>query len=276
MDDQVTESSFSRFNPFEAPDSGEVALLIAHPAHELLVHAWMCLATPTVYVLTKGAAHGLQPRIRRTGRMIESIGCKAGNIFGAINDQDLYDMLLRGDRSPLLKIVSTIAAALCESGTRSVVVDSAEGRILAHDVWRAMVDAAVFIASQNRSDPIQVIEFPIEDWSVPTDEASFHRLKLTAQEQQAKKRSIEDYVEIATEAVKLLDGPAKTTLQMELFRNGHYSKRWLSATTGKTPYEIHGEQQVKAGRYSQCIRFRQHVLPLLEELCELQQGMQCA
>src|SRR5438552_2179679 len=73
------------------------ALVIAHPGHELRVHAWVELAQPLAFVLTDGSGHTGQSRLASTSRLLERTGAAPGGIYGRLTDRALYPAILGGD-----------------------------------------------------------------------------------------------------------------------------------------------------------------------------------
>src|SRR6266699_30347 len=62
------------------------ALVIAHPGHELRVHAWVELAQPLAFVLTDGSGHTGQSRLASTSRLVdERIDYVVGDAFEGHN-----------------------------------------------------------------------------------------------------------------------------------------------------------------------------------------------
>jgi hypothetical protein len=241
------------------------ALLIAHPAHELLLHAWLYQARPIVHILTEGASFGRLPRINQSTKTFTDAGCKPGAIYGRLNDQDLYQSLLTGQRSQLIEIAVELANALVVDRIDQVVVDAAEGQILTHDVWRAIVDTSVAIASDRRNQCIECLEFPLEHWNA-TDPQACWKSTLNIEQQSVKRRCVDDYRAVTHEidlmSAELLD----VKIQFEYLRPSECSTLWLRPKPTCFGYELHGLKQVAAGRYRECVRFIDHVLPLFEEL----------
>ena len=142
--------------------SQSVALLIAHPAHELLVYRWLECTKPKVHVLTTGAGKSDDSRLSRTRGTLGKLCCPIGEIFGQLDDQSLYGMLLNQKFDPLFDATLRLAQSLIDDQTQAVVGDAAEGMILTHDIWRAMIDSAVWIAKNKTNRPIANLQFAIE------------------------------------------------------------------------------------------------------------------
>src|SRR5206468_10486420 len=73
------------------------ALVIAHPGHELRVHAWVELAQPLAFVLTDGSGHTGQSRLASTSRLLDQTGASSGGIYGRLTDGVLYTAIHRSE-----------------------------------------------------------------------------------------------------------------------------------------------------------------------------------
>src|SRR5215831_10826926 len=125
-----------------ASDSA-VALVVAHPGHELRVHRWMELTRPLVCVLTDGSgSHGVS-RVASTLRVVRQAGAAMGPWQGRVPDAEVYQWLLAGAHGCFRNLVGELADILWSHGIRRVVADAAEGFNPAHDVCRIIVNAAL-------------------------------------------------------------------------------------------------------------------------------------
>ncbi len=253
-------------------DFGKSALLIAHPAHELLLYGWMAEAKPTVHCLTTGAAYGKSARIHRTELLLQQTESSLGKIFGRISDQDLYAMLLENRTTPLVDLTWELADALVQDDVQTVVGDAAEGEILVHDVWRGMIDAAVRLASGHYQHLVQNLEFAIETMPSSVRDTRDMVLSLDRQRIARKEAAIGDYIEIQTEAGRLRQRYGMRLIEQEVVRLATSGQQWLIGQAAARGYEQRAQRQVRQGRYRVAMSFQQHVLPLLEALeaeCQL-------
>lgn len=248
----------------------KIALMIAHPAHELLLYGWLVEHRPTTYVLTHGASFGKPPRIGQSQRLLESVGCRLGTVFGEIEDAKLYQQLLDGQFHSLLDITWRLAQGLIDDDISMVVGDAAEGEILAHDVWRAMIDAAVDIAQAETGHTIQNYEFSIEMPGKTTTESADESLEFQHNDDtwRQKMAVIGEYAEIAQEKQRLADVHGIESLRRECFQPASSSQRWLQPQTEPTTYERHGAMQVQVGRYRHSITHQHHLLPFVVALAQ--------
>jgi hypothetical protein len=61
------------------PDA-RTALVIGHPGYELMVHGWLELTQPLVFVLTDGSGRSNQSRLASTTKILNRAGAKQGSI----------------------------------------------------------------------------------------------------------------------------------------------------------------------------------------------------
>ena len=87
-------------------------LFVAHPGHELCVHGWLSGTQPKVFVLTDGSGHVKQSRLGSTSRVLAQVGAQRGSIYGRFTDAGLYELILRQEFQPLLRIVDEFADAI--------------------------------------------------------------------------------------------------------------------------------------------------------------------
>ena len=253
-------------------DFGKSALLIAHPAHELLLYGWMAEAKPTVYCLTTGAAYGKAARIQRTEKVIEQTQSSLGKIFGRYNDQALYALLLENKTAPLIDLTWELADTLVETKVETVVGDAAEGEILVHDVWRAIIDNAVRLASGYYHHTLQNLEFAIETMPSNVRDSRDMVLSLNNERIVQKENAIGSYIEIQPEVDRLLDRFGSNLIRQEVVRSSSSARQWLVRQDKPPRYEKLAQRHVQQGRYQVAMSFNQHVYPLLQALeseCQL-------
>jgi len=77
----------------------------------------------------------------------------------------------------------------------------------------------------------------------------------------------EQYVELKDEVHRALDGHGKEYFRTECLRRSPSAKR-VCCDGGKPAYEIWGEQRVAEGHYQTVIRFKQHVLPIMQAILD--------
>lgn len=259
--------------------NNRTALLIAHPAHELLVYSWLETTKPIVHIMTRGLIRGQPPRIFRSEQLLHKTGCGIGSLFGEIDDSTLYQQLLDGDYCQLIDLTWKLSQSLVDDQIDVVVGDAAEGEILAHDVWRAMINVAIDLAQTRTGKTIQNIEFAIESTPLDTTQCqpdTSTYLDLDASALERKMSAIAQYIEVESEAERVLSFRGKRSIARETFGSAEPSTVWLRPLAAPTNYDFHGEEQVKLGRYEHAIKHGLHVLPFIETLNKERLRQLCA
>ena len=242
-----------------------VALLIAHPGHELRVHGWIERERPIVYVITDGSGSRQEPRIESTRRLLVAAGARPGPVFGRLKDVELYRALLWGDHRPFVELFEEVAASALQEGVRVLAADAAEGYNPAHDVARLLANAVAGHCARG-GFPVESLAFPLEAApgagtgavavSLALDDLAFAR-KLAA---------ARAYAAMSHEVDCALAGHGEDEFRVETLRRADPGFD-LAALHGPAPYyERFGERRVAEGVYSEVVRFRAHLEPLAARL----------
>ena len=139
-----------------------VALVIAHPGHELRVHRWLELAKPNVFVLTDGSGRTGHSRIGSTSTVLASVGAHPAPLYGRFTDVELYDLVLRGDAAALVALMRELAAAFLRDSVGGVVGDALEGFNPSHDLCRFLINGAVLLLRKESGREVLNFAFPLE------------------------------------------------------------------------------------------------------------------
>lgn len=268
------------------------AMVVAHPGHEVRVHAWLELTQPQIFILTDGSGHSAHSRLPATSNLLAGLQVPCGDIYGDYSERAFYNAVLNQDLTVFIALAEKLAKAFKRAGIERVVGDAAEGYNSTHDVCRLIVNAAVDMVNSNGSQ-VENYDFPVvgnpdscpEEMNdkamwVYLDDAAFDR-KLNA----AKKY----YPELLEEVHHAFNGngggPLGRFIQerdpdlkkranghvLDLFRveclrpikdSDHYKQRFPQPPF----YEKHGEDQRNAGVYQQVIRVKDHLVPIAESL----------
>jgi len=249
------------------------ALVIAHPGHELFVSGWLRQARPRVFVLTDGSGRSSDPRIDTTRQIIESAGARAGSIFGRFSDRSIYEAILNGQSELFVDRAKELAAAFADEGVRCVVGDSYERQCLSHDLCRILIGAAIEMAERSIGDTVVTYEFPMYGYfgSRPREKQGdpiVFQLDATSFEWKLKAaRSIPD-PSLQREIDQMIEERGQDAFKVEyLFP---VDRRWGRHDPESSPphYEVHGEKLVEQGEYDRAIRYRDHVLPIVDALSD--------
>jgi hypothetical protein len=240
--------------------SGTIALLVAHPGHELILHGWLGRTQPTVFVLTDGSgSHGIS-RLASTTRVLQRAGARPGPVYGRFSDRDVYDALLEGATGAFAQVTGELAAWLVRNPVRGVVTDSAEGYNPTHDLCRTLAGAAVALATGTLGRPVPLYEYVVTNDRRACAErscAGAMSSRLTDVELERKLRAAEEYEELTADSQLSIERDGREAYRVECL---HPVAAAPPAPRGEIPYyERHGEARVRARRYGRVIRYRDHV-----------------
>jgi hypothetical protein len=241
------------------------ALIVAHPGHELRVHAWVEQARPTSFVLTQGDGAAGVPRLSSTTDVLTRAGAPIGGVYGALKDREIYAALLNRRYDVFLTILDTLAAALIDSNIDWVVSDAEEGYNPSHDVCRHLASAAAAIAARAADRQIEGFDFPLigKPDACAADLSSRALWIHLDEDALARKLSAAStYPELRHEVETALATVGAKAFGTECLRPWTSSR----AEDGTRPYyETYGEGQVAAGVYADVIRL-EHLLSLRDAL----------
>ena len=245
-----------------------VALLVAHPGHELRVHGWVERERPLVYVLTDGSGSRQEPRTESTRRLLAAAGARPGPVFGRMPDAELYRALLRGDDGPFAELFEEIADSAAREGVRVLAADAAEGFNPAHDVARLLANAVVG-RSARAGLPVENLAFALD--AAPGTGAGdvAVRLELDDEAFARKLTAARAYAAMAGEVDRAIADHGEEAFRVETLHRAEAGFD-LEAIHGPVPlYERFGERRVADGVYPEVVRFRAHLQPLAARLAAL-------
>jgi len=254
-----------RFTPSEM----RAALVVAHPGHELMVHGWLEMVRPRVFVLTDGSGHSKQSRLSSTTKILSQACAERGSIYGRLTDSAAYSAILNNEFEQFTDFAGELSAAFVNERIDFVAGDALEGYNPMHDVCRLVINAAVTIARRARGQAIANFEFSLigqpdaserplngnEVW-LQLDETSLARKISVAR----------GYAELAGEVSNALGVRAVAAFGVEHLRPVD-PQAGLDRCDERPPfYEQYGEKQVAAGHYTRVLRYREHIAPLADSL----------
>lgn len=244
------------------------ALVVGHPGHELRVLGWVAEYRPRVYVLTDGSGRGGASRAPATARLLAGLGAETGEMFGVLSDAEFYAAVLRQDRDLFLRLLDRLADSFLRHGIDAVVGDAAEGYNPAHDLCRALINAAALMAQPAAAPPLANYEVSLTEWRPGSralhDERCWH-LALDDPLLERKLAAARAYPEMQYEVEDALACRDREYFRMECLRQVTDSSpvRWGSA---KPFYESWGEQRVAGGEYASVIRWQEHMQPIVDAI----------
>ncbi|HEY4942839.1 MAG TPA: hypothetical protein VII56_15530 [Rhizomicrobium sp.] len=242
------------------------ALIVSHAQHVFKVLGWVQRQPCRVTVLTDGSGAGPwgKPHTERLRGDLLGLGARPSSMFGLLPDATIYQALLGHDVRLFTDIADRIADDLERDGTEFVFGDAVEGYNPAHDLCRFIVDAAVTIAEHRSGRRIANHEFFLAEWIDAAAKAPRPGdLEIVLDE-----RRLGD--KIAT-ALKYDGWKPEISEVIAKFGPRYFAKEFLRPASafaaplhGERPeYESFGEERVADGGYSEVIRYRRHVRPML-------------
>lgn len=274
---QISLESLSANQP------GKTVLMIAHPGHELRVYGWLSKVKPLVCVLTNGAGHTGKSRLDSTSRILASVGATSGNIYGGYADTEIYQAILAHDFSFFTDVVDDLVQLLIRQEIEYIVGDASEGYNPGHDICRLLIDTAVEIVRQRTGNGVTNFDFLLtgNPAQIPHEVTqNTIQLILDTATLQRKLEVSRSYAEMTSEVELAIENFGEESFRTESFRLVKLSEFLTSGNQQIPFYEQHGERQVTAGYYQHVIRYRQHMLPLIDALQQFVKGkalwMDCA
>lgn len=256
-------ASLAKFDP------KQVALVAAHPGHELRVFHWFQQFRPTMYILTDGSGRDGNSRLHATTRLVDRAGARIGSVYGPHSDREIYQSVLELNCDLFQRLTDRLTEGLVEQKARFVLGDAAEGEFMSHDIWRESRLIAVRRAEQELGWPIVQYEFAVDSHPLncpqSMDDQKVH-LKLDEDSFGEKIDTAYEYLEVRRFVDEMMDAFGRDSFRTEcLFPVCDESLLSLNHD-GKPKYEVHGEQLVAEGIYSDVIRFSAHLQPLARSL----------
>ena len=265
---QEAESTIGYFLP-EALQDRRAALVVAHPGHELRVHGWMVLAQPIVFVLTDGSGRSGHSRLESTTRLVGECGASEGPIYGRFKDVDIYSAILDADFEGFIDLAEELGQAFLRNHVEYVVGDAIEGYNPIHDLCRTVINAAVELANRRKTNPIANFDFRVigrPDLNSDVSRGEGIRLRLDEAALARKLGAAEAYLEIRDDVAKMINEAGSAAFRFEALRPVISAVGAVGPVEEPPFYERYGEKQVSEGHYLRVIRYREHILPIFEEL----------
>jgi hypothetical protein len=257
-------------NENKVPSSpwSDVALVVAHPAHAIMVAGMVQRYKPNILVLGKSTA---QESIVRHG--LSLLGMQEKATFLEFSDSESYARALTGDFDYHIALGKQISDWLLRISPRVVLGDAFELSNFQHDLGRALLDNALR-SYRTKSGDVQNYEFPICSRSEEgTSKLCFQRFPfgehetfcLTAPEITIK-RTLGQWASQHDDFIATVC-PMIPDIQKEPYRPVPWDRDYTMPPSGlKKHYDDRGREEVSAGRYAQPILFDDHFVPLVRAL----------
>lgn len=240
------------------------ALLISHPGHELAVYHWLELAKPLTFILTDGSGRENDSRVNSSLQLLKAVGARTFGTPGRFRDREFYQAVEKRELKLFCALADEIAAGLVEHQIEFVLGDAEEGRIMTHDVFRLIVNAAIEMAETKSNRMIESYEFSPEGMFAavhPKLRARALTIQLDVPALERKRAALAGYTELQSEIKKLIALHGEQSLACENLWpfDEIYSMPDLGQPLG---YEEHGQKLVASGLYQTALTYREHVEPI--------------
>ncbi len=218
---------------------------------------------PLYFCLTDGSGGNSQPRIGSTTRLLTTLGATRGGIYGRYRDKELYRLLLDRNVEVFPTLANELADNLIEARIEVVAGDAMEGFNPGHDLCRALLDSAVAIVRSRTNRELTNYEFAVHDDPAAATHGATICLRLDDEALERKMAAAWAYTGLRDEVSEVLGRLGRDAFALECLRPPS-SQAMLEQFERIAPeYEQVGSSRVAAGRYPEVVRYREHVLPVL-------------
>jgi hypothetical protein len=245
------------------------ALIIAHPGHEVRVFGWYEQARPHVFLLASGSRSGDQGRLSLSHRLAAMTGATPGSLFGDYLDRQIYAAVLARDATPFAEWTNALTDALAALAPHLLVTDGWQMYNVMHDLVHIMARVAARRAAERLKRPIEIVQYEVApralSAALPLGEEAF-RIELDDAAMVRKQSAAAEHGDLANEMNVLLSLEGKDAQRTEIYQETVDIDLLVSARDIVPPYERYGADRVAAGIYRECIRWNDHVRPIVETI----------
>lgn len=246
-------------------------LAVAHPGHELRLTHWIERRRPTVFVLTSGSRSGVdRARVDASRQLVEALGARAGGLFGARLDREIYGWIMAGAAEPFCDVAQDLADHIVAERLDAVVTDAWQLYNVTHDLWHLVTRAAAVRASRQLGRPVFCLDYPVSPPRLSL-RAMGAVEAITRLDQDGVRRKLamaDAFPAIARDVAEVLEAGGLEFIATESLHRPRPVEELLPRP-GETPlYEQFGEARVRAGLYGSVLRWR-HAAPIAAALCAM-------
>jgi hypothetical protein len=251
---------------------GKAAIIVGHPGHELMVYNWIEKFQPMYFCLTEGSGGSSTSRLQSSTNILDSLGVMRGTVFGRFSDKAIYRFITEGNTEVFIELVCELADALIESEIDSVIGDAIEGFNPVHDVCRFIIDGAVERVRNQTGRSIRNYDFVLDSPPDTCPESLRDKAKWLHLDEAALDRKLNaalSYPELRDEVTRALTRFGRQAFSRECLRPSASQFMIERFETSLPDYERYGEIRVDEGRYTEAIRYRFHVWPVIDAIEKL-------
>jgi AcrR family transcriptional regulator len=207
--------------------------------------------------------------LESTTRLLAACGASEGTIYGRFKDIDIYSAILDADFEGFIDLAEELGQAFLRRRVEYVVGDAIEGYNPIHDLCRNVINTAVELANRRKANPIANFDFLVigqPDLKSDVSRGEEIWLRLDEAALARKLEAAKSYLELKDDVAKMINEAGSAAFQFEALRPAG-SAFAVDGPVQEPPfYERYGEKQVSEGYYHRVIRYREHILPIVEEL----------
>lgn len=229
----------------------------------------MALAHPFASVLTDGSGRSGQSRLESTTRLLAQCSARPGSMYGRFKDVDIYAAILDSDFDFFIDLAVELSLAFVRDGVDYVVGDAIEGYNPIHDLCRSVINSAVDLANRSRIKRIANFDFLVIGLlDLNSDEFCDEEIRLRLDEAALgrKLEAAKSYLELKDDVAKMISEAGSASFRFEALRPVISAVGTEGLIQEPPFYERYGEKQVSEGYYHRVIRYREHILPIVEAL----------
>ena len=252
--------------------TGNVALILGHPAHVLRVYRFIELVRPVIYILTDGSGSSGESRAGHVTKLLSGCGARSSGVMCRFTDGEMYRVVCEGDTGLLRVLVDEIVDDLGENDINVIAGDAIEGFNPIHDLCRYLTNAIATIHARRAGRSVHNYDFLLDGPpDIGSDESvdGSIRIRLTDDEFERKMASIREYPGIETDVKRAMELCGEAAFRNESLRPVTNVKTYCGWDTDLPYYESYGAEMVEKGVYSELITYHDHLLPLAQYLTGL-------
>jgi len=149
-----------------------------------------------------------------------------------------------------------------------IAADALEGFNPGHDLCRYCVNAAVLLLAARHGKRVESLDFALDGATAheaPLPPGAVH-LELDASAVRAKLEDVSRYSELRADVATLLARHGEAALAREVLRPAAPHEGLVALEREPPYYEVVGEERRAMGVYTEVLRYREHLQPLVRSL----------
>ena len=270
----------SMIESFQNSSSGgqRVAMVFAHPAHELFASGIIQRVQPHILYITRADGAGCDGREEMARVALKEFGFHGTVTFLGVSEKEVHRRILTADLTYFLQLRDRVSDWLSDIGPDVILTDAFEWYNSLHDLCPLLVDSALQSLQLGSGACAARYELSLAIHSLAepplpsseSDGATAAPLCHSLSPHEATiKQSVMQVLGRQDDSLgSIVNGWDLKRCQQEFYQRVPADRDYRTAPKcgDWQTYDQHGKQRVKQGRYSQAILFKDHFVPLAEAL----------